>query len=184
MRVLFTTLNLAATRGCKQQMSALHIAYISVGSNLGNKLENCRQGIQSLTQSNARLTAQSHIYQTEPVDYKDQDWFINYAVEIETDLDPFQLMERIQKIQRKAGRTHNKIRFGPRILDLDIILYEDVVICSPQLTIPHPRMHERRFVLQPLCDIDSTILHPVLRVEVQSLLNTLDDKEQRIRHYR
>jgi len=165
-------------------MSALHTAYISVGSNLGNKLENCRQGLQSLTESGTCLTAQSHIYQTEPVDYTDQDWFINYAVKIETDLDPFQLMERIQTIQRNAGRTRDKIRFGPRILDLDIIFYEEVVIYSAQLTIPHPRMHERRFVLQPLCDINSSIRHPVLRVEVQSLLNSLDDKEQRIRHYR
>ena len=70
-------------------MSALHIAYISIGSNLGNKLENCRQGIQSLTEGNVRLTAQSYLYQTEPVDYKDQDWFINCAVKIETDLNPF-----------------------------------------------------------------------------------------------
>jgi len=118
------------------------------------------------------------------VDYKDQDWFINYAVKIETELDPFQLLERIQTIQRKAGRIHDKIRFGPRILDLDIILYDGVVIHSAQLIVPHPRMHERRFVLQPLCDIDPTIIHPVLRMEVQSLLNTLDDKTQRIRQYR
>lgn len=165
-------------------MPALHIAYISVGSNLGNKLENCRQGIQSLTERNVRLTAQSYLYQTEPVDYKDQDWFINYAVKIETHLDPFQLMERIQTIQRKAGRIHDEIRFGPRILDLDIILYDEVVIHSAQLIVPHPRMHERRFVLQPLCDIDPTIIHPVLRMEVQSLLNTLDEKAQRIRRYR
>lgn len=165
-------------------MSVSHIAYISVGSNLGNKLENCRQGIQSLSERSVRLTAQSHIYQTEPVDYKDQDWFINYAVKIETGLDPFQLMERIQTIQRKAGRIHDEIRFGPRILDLDIILYDEVVIHSAQLIIPHPRMHERRFVLQPLCDIDPTIIHPVLRMEVQSLLNTLDEKEQRIRQYK
>ena len=165
-------------------MPALHNAYISVGSNLGNKLENCRQGIQSLTEHNVRIVAQSNLYQTEPVDYKDQGWFINFAVKIETDLDPFQLMERIQTIQRKAGRIHDEIRFGPRILDLDIILYDEVVIHSPQLIVPHPRMHERRFVLQPLCDIDPTIIHPVLRMEVQSLLNTLDEKTQRIRQYR
>ena len=165
-------------------MSAHHIAYISVGSNLGNKLENCRQGIQSLTEHNVWIAAQSNLYQTEPVGYKDQGWFINFAVKIETDLDPFQLMQRIQTIQRKAGRIHDEIRFGPRILDLDIILYDEVVIHSPQLIVPHPRMHERRFVLQPLCDIDPTIIHPVLRMEVQSLLNTLDEKTQRIRQYR
>ena len=164
-------------------MSALPIAYISVGSNLGNKRENCRRGIQSLTRQNAWLKAQSCIYQTEPVDYTDQDWFINYVVKIETNLDPFQLLDRIQTIQRKAGRIQDQIRFGPRILDLDILLFDEVVINSGRLIIPHPRMHKRRFVLKPLCDIDPALIHPVLQTDVQSLLDNLDDNEQRIRRY-
>ncbi len=165
-------------------MSALPIAYISVGSNLGNKLENCRRGIQSLTRQNVWLKAQSCIYQTEPVDYADQDWFINYVVKIETKLDPFQLLDLIQTIQRNAGRIQDEIRFGPRILDLDILLFDGVVINSERLIIPHPRMHKRRFVLKPLCDIDPAIIHPVLGMDVQSLLDTLDDNEQRIHPYR
>ena len=179
MHALFIMESFAATPGSKQ-----HLAYISVGSNLGNKLENCRRGVQSLAGHNTKIKDQSPIYQTEPVDYRDQDWFINYVVKIETDLDPFQLLDRIQTIQREAGRIHDEIRFGPRILDLDIIFYDEVVINSSRLVIPHPRMHERRFVLKPLCDIDPTLIHPVLKLDIQSVLSSLDENEQRIRPYR
>ena len=165
-------------------MTARHTAYISVGSNLGDKLENCRLGIRRLDRDDVWLKAESRIYQTEPVDYTDQDWFINLAVKIETLLDPLRLLQRLQSIQRKAGRLQNAIRFGPRVLDLDIIFYDAVVINSAQLVIPHPRMHKRRFVLQPLCDIDPAIMHPILKTEVRNLLDSLDDYEQRIIEYR
>ena len=163
--------------------SSQHLAYISVGSNLGDKLENCRRGVQALVDHNTIIKVQSPIYQTEPVDYTDQDWFINYVVQLETELDPYQLLDRIQTIQREAGRIHDKIRFGPRILDLDIIFYDEAVINSSRLIIPHPRMHERRFVLKPLCDIDPTLIHPVLKLDVQSMLSTLDEDQQRIHPY-
>ena len=165
-------------------MTARHTAYISVGSNLGDKLENCRLGIRRLDRDDVWLKAESRIYQTEPVDYTDQDWFINLAVKIETLLDPLRLLQRLQSIQRKAGRLQNAIRFGPRVLDLDIIFYDAVVINSAQLVIPHPRMHKRRFVLQPLCDIDPAIMHPILKTDVRNLLDSLDDYEQRIIEYR
>jgi 2-amino-4-hydroxy-6-hydroxymethyldihydropteridine diphosphokinase len=165
-------------------MVARHTAYISVGSNLGDKLENCRRGIRRLERDEVRLKAESRIYQTEPVDYLDQDWFINIVVKIETLLDPFRLLRLLQSIQRKAGRVQDSIRFGPRVLDLDIIFYDEVVIHSAQLVIPHPRMHKRRFVLQPLCDIDPAIMHPVLKTDVRTLQNRLDDNEQRIIEYR
>jgi 2-amino-4-hydroxy-6-hydroxymethyldihydropteridine diphosphokinase len=165
-------------------MTARHTAYISVGSNLGHKLENCRRGIQRLDRDDVWLKAESRIYRTEPVDYTDQDWFINIVVKIETFLDPFRLLQCLQSIQRKAGRLHDSIRFGPRVLDLDIIFYDEAVINSAQLIIPHPRMHKRRFVLQPLCDIDPAINHPVLKTDVRTLLNRLDDNEQRVIEYR
>ena len=165
-------------------MTAPHTAYISVGSNLGDKLENCRRGIRRLERDDIWLKAESRIYQTEPVDYLDQDWFINIVVKIETLLDPSRLLRRLQSIQRKAGRLQESIRFGPRVLDLDIIFYDEAVINSAQLVIPHPRMHKRRFVLQPLCDIDPAIMHPVLKTDVRTLLNRLDDNEQRIIEYR
>jgi 2-amino-4-hydroxy-6-hydroxymethyldihydropteridine diphosphokinase len=161
----------------------MHTAYISVGSNLGDKLENCQRGVASLTRRGCEVTAKSGIYRTEPVDYLDQDWFVNYVVQIETRLKPLDLLDVLHMIQRESGRGPDKTRFGPRILDLDIILYDDITFHSPNQIIPHPRMHKRRFVLQPLCDIDPTLIHPVLKLDVQSLLNSLDADKQRIYPY-
>jgi len=161
-----------------------HTAYISVGSNLGNKLENCKNGIAALTGfGGCIIRDRSRFYKTEPVDYKDQDWFVNAVVKIETVHDPFELLKQILLIQHNAGRNHDAIRFGPRILDLDIILYDDRVINSSRLIIPHPRMHKRRFVLKPLCDIGIKIIHPVLKKNMHYLLDSLNDNEQRIIPY-
>ena len=166
-------------------MSDLHIVYISAGSNMGDRLQNCRKGIESLTESgNSRILAQSRIYTTEPVDYKDQDWFINMMVKLETAHDPFQLLDHIEHIQRAAGRMHDPIRFGPRILDLDIILYDDRIIDSERLVVPHPRMHKRSFVLKPICDIDPAIIHPVLKQDMQSLLKRLGQDKQKVLEYK
>jgi 2-amino-4-hydroxy-6-hydroxymethyldihydropteridine diphosphokinase len=162
-----------------------HTAYISVGSNLGDKLDNCRRGIEALTDTGkCRLIDQSNIYRTEPVDYTDQDWFVNYAVKIETGLNPFSLLDTIKSIERNAGRIKDDVRFGPRVLDMDILLYDEIVLNDPRLTIPHPRMHKRRFVLKPICDIDPHINHPVIKRNMQSLLNNLDEKGQRIVEYK
>lgn len=130
------------------------------------------------------LKDQSWFYKTEPVDYMDQDWFINSVVKIETILDPFQLINELKSIQHDAGRKDNEIRFGPRILDLDIILYDDLIISSSDLKIPHPRMHKRRFVLRPICDIDLKIVHPVFKKDMQCLLDNLGDNTQRIVRYK
>lgn len=163
---------------------ALHTAYISVGSNMGRKLENCRQGITALTCSGtSRLIDQSHIYRTEPVDYKDQDWFVNYMVKIETSLAPYALLETLQSIERDSGRSKGTVRFGPRVLDLDIILYDAIVMDRPDLVIPHPRMHKRRFVLKPICDIDPEIIHPFYNRTMRSLLEDLGEEDQRITEY-
>ena len=165
----------------RARKSDLHIAYISVGSNMGDRLQNCRQGIKSLTSSGPiRLLAQSSVYMTEPVDYLEQDWFINIAIKLETDLDPLQLLDKIESIQRAAGRLQDEIRFGPRVLDLDIIFFDDRIIGSERLVVPHPRMHQRRFVLKPICDIDPTFMHPVLKKDMLTLLNGLGEDEQKV----
>lgn len=162
-------------------MVDLHVAYISAGSNIGDRLQNCRQGITSLAHAaNARILAQSRIYATEPVDYEDQDWFINMMIKLETALDPFQLLDQIKTVQRAAGRQQDTIRYGPRKLDLDIIFFDDRIIDSERLVLPHPRMHRRRFVLKPICDIDPTMIHPVLKEDMQSLLDRLGKDEQRV----
>jgi 2-amino-4-hydroxy-6-hydroxymethyldihydropteridine diphosphokinase len=158
-----------------------HRVFISVGSNLGDKLDNCLRGIAALTESGERmLTGVSRCYRTSPVDYTDQDWFVNAVVKIETPEAPLALLEALIAIQRRMGREDGGIRFGPRVLDLDILLFDECVTHLPQLEIPHPRMHKRAFVLRPMCDIDPTITHPVLEKTIGDLLAVLDDEGQQV----
>jgi len=159
----------------------LNTAYIAVGSNLGDKRSNCARGIDALDQIRGiTVTARAGTYKTAPVDYTDQDWFVNTAVRIETDLSPADLLTRLKQIERDAGRDKKGIRFGPRILDLDIIFYDELVLRTETLDIPHPRMHKRRFVLRPICDIDPTVMHPTLKLPVKSLLAAINDPDQDI----
>jgi 2-amino-4-hydroxy-6-hydroxymethyldihydropteridine diphosphokinase len=151
-----------------------HDAYISIGSNIGNLRDHCCRAIRALgAERRIDVVERSAFYRTAPVDFAAQDWFLNAALKLRTDLHPDQLLDRMQKIQREMGRKENPVRFGPRIIDLDLIFYDDLVLQAPGLIVPHPRMHKRRFVLQPICDIDPTIVHPLLGVSVQYLLNQL-----------
>jgi len=156
-------------------------AYISIGSNMGERLANCQRGIEGLVaDGHSVLVGTSAFYKTSPVDYSEQDWFVNAVVKIETALKPFELLDLLGSIEKAVGRVQNPIRFGPRVLDMDIILYADYVIETDRLIIPHPRMHKRRFVLQPICDIDATIKHPVLGQDVRILLDSLGDDKQKV----
>ncbi len=147
-----------------------HIAFISVGSNLGDPLENCRRAVERLAaEEGIRVTGRSRVYRTEPVGYADQAWFVNQVVRAATELEPEALLDRLHALERDLGKTAPAVRFGPRAIDLDILLYDRQVIDRPGLVIPHPRMHARRFVLKPLCDIDPDIVHPVLGRDVRSL---------------
>jgi len=158
-----------------------HIVYVSVGSNIGNKLENCRNGIKATADSVlSGVLEVSHYYKTEPVDYTEQDWFVNAVAKIETTLDPFKLINELKRIQHSAGRVIDKIRYGPRILDLDIIFYDSAVIKTSGLIIPHPRMHKRHFVLQPMCDIDPNFTHPKLKKTMKYLLKKVMNTKQEI----
>jgi len=132
----------------------------------------------------SELAGQSLFYRTSPVDYLDQDWFVNAAVKIETELGPFDLLGALQGVQQAIGRKKGGIRFGPRVLDLDIIFYDGMILKTPALEIPHPRMHKRRFVLQPICDIDPGIMHPVLNQSVAFLLQSIDGDDQEIQVYK
>jgi len=160
-------------------------AFISIGSNIGNSIENCRKGISALKNAHSiHLKKSSEFYKTEPVDYTDQAWFINIVVEIITSLDPIQLFSTLKRIEKEAGRIENNIRFGPRILDLDILFFDDLVLETSQLVIPHPRMHKRRFVLRPICDINPDFVHPLLHKTMRDLLENLTDKGQGIIEYK
>ena len=165
-------------------MKQKHAVYISIGSNIGNKLKNCQNGIAALIKPGlSLLRKQSPFYSTEPVDYKNQDWFINAVIKIQSIFDPYQLLSEIKSIQQGVGRISDPVRYGPRVLDLDILLYDDLVINSSGLVIPHPRMHKRRFVLKPICDIDPKVVHPVLKKDMRHLLDNLGDG-QKIFEYR
>ena len=158
-----------------------HQAFISVGSNLGDKIENCQKGINGLlADGRSVLVKSSSFYRTSPVDYKDQDWFVNLVVKIKTSLNPFDLLDEMQGIEKAVGRKTSILRFGPRVLDLDIIFFDDQVIQTDILEIPHPRMHKRRFVLKPICDIEPSMMHPLLGKDMRSLLTVLQDSEQRV----
>jgi 2-amino-4-hydroxy-6-hydroxymethyldihydropteridine diphosphokinase len=162
-------------------MAGPSIVYVSVGSNLGDKLENCRRGIVALEAfTEVRVTGRSRFYRTEPVDFTAQDWFVNGAVRLESTLGPFELLDRMLIIQRDAGRPLTGLRFGPRILDLDLLMYDQLVLEDPRLCLPHPRMHRRRFVLQPLCDIDPSIVHPLLGKDVRRLLSEVGEHGQQV----
>ncbi len=162
-------------------MKTGHSAFISVGSNLGDKLRQCRGAIDALAAGGEiRITGQSRMYRTEPVDLTDQAWFVNCVIRVETDLGPLELLERLQAVQRQAGRPAGGVRFGPRVIDLDILLYDALVLEDPSLTLPHPRMHRRRFVLRPLCDIDPDTVHPVSGRTAAALLAALDEDGQQV----
>jgi 2-amino-4-hydroxy-6-hydroxymethyldihydropteridine diphosphokinase len=152
---------------------------------MGAKAANIRGAIAALTSAgDIRLAAQSRLYRTQPVDFTDQDWFVNAVVKVETGLAPLDLLERLQALQRDAGRTGDAVRFGPRVLDLDILLFDQLVMAQPALCIPHPRMHLRRFILVPLCDIDPAVVHPVLQRDARALLQGLSQEGQEVVEFR
>ena len=155
------------------------IAYIGLGSNLGDKKANCRKAIALLAKS-GRVTSVSSLYRTEPMGYADQDDFVNAVVEIETGLSPEALLQQCRSIEDELGRVRT-IRWGPRTIDVDILLYGAAMIETPELTIPHPLLHTRRFVLVPLCEIAPQTLHPKLRKTASDLLAELHDHQRVLR---
>ena len=156
--------------------------YISIGSNIGDRRANLTRAADALNQTESvNVTDASPFYMTEPVDYTDQDWFVNAVLKIETALLPHELLYVLKGIETKMGQHEKSVRFGPRIIDLDIVYYRDQVVKEEGLEIPHPRMHKRYFVLKPLYDIDRDILHPVFQKSPGELLREMKDKEnQRI----
>ena len=138
---------------------ASHTAYLSLGSNLGDREANLRAAIAALADAGARVVKISSLYETEPVDYLDQPWFLNCAVEAETELPPLDLLHALGGIEARLG-SQKEFAKGPRLLDMDILLYGDESIASPELQIPHPRMLQRNFVLAPLAEIAPKLQHP------------------------
>lgn len=152
-------------------MDSYSTAFLSLGSNKGKKSQNLNNAVMLLgSEDHTRIVKISRIYKTEPQDYQAQDWFENMAVKIQTTLDPESLLSFLKRIETTLDKTGKEFRYGPRIIDLDIIYYNDMVFNNEFLSIPHPKMHERCFVLQPVCDIGPETIHPVLKQKTSELL--------------
>src|SRR6201998_2549774 len=149
--------------------------YIALGTNVGEREPNLLQALLLLPESGVHIRRVSSIYETEPVDYLDQEWFLNMVLEAQTELDPLDLLTAPPCMDARMG-SRKAFAKGPRKIDLDILLYGNETIDTPELQVPHPRMLERKFVLIPLAEIASNLRHPSWKSGVTSLLASLRDK--------
>jgi 2-amino-4-hydroxy-6-hydroxymethyldihydropteridine diphosphokinase len=153
------------------------IVYLSLGSNLGDREATFRAAIAALPPAGVLVRRESSIYETEPVDFLDQPWFLNCVVEAETEMEPHALLQSLRAIESQMG-SQKEFAKGPRKLDLDILLYGAETVATPDLQIPHPRMLQRKFVLTPLAEIAPNLQHPSWQATASTLLARLSDPSQ------
>ena len=145
-----------------------HTVYLALGSNLGDRVQNLKAAVTALSPQMV-VKAKSNVYETLPWGYEDQPRFLNMALKAETYLKPEPLLKHLKRLEIALGRKAS-FQNGPRLIDIDILLYDDLVLDTPALTIPHPHMHERGFVLLPLTDIAPDLIHPLTKKSVQEML--------------
>ena len=145
-----------------------HIVYLALGSNLDDRLANLKQAVASLSPQ-MDVKAKSHIYETLPWGYEEQPKFLNQVVKVQTYLEPEPLLKHIKRLEIALGRKAS-FQNGPRLIDIDILFYDEIILNTPDLTIPHPRLHERGFVLLPMMDIAPDLVHPLTRKSIREMV--------------
>jgi 2-amino-4-hydroxy-6-hydroxymethyldihydropteridine diphosphokinase len=152
--------------------------YLGLGSNIGDREDSLQRAITALHSQDLRIDRLSSVYETSPRDNTDQPWFLNLVAEASTELFPVRLLLRVMNIERRLGRKRT-VDKGPRTIDIDILLFGNAVVDTPRLMIPHPRLTERRFVLEPLAELAPDLRHPVTKRSIRDLLGATADQPLR-----
>jgi 2-amino-4-hydroxy-6-hydroxymethyldihydropteridine diphosphokinase len=156
--------------------------FLGIGTNLGNRESNLKEAIARIEEYIGKVVKSSSVYETEPWGFQTGDEFLNMVVKVETKLTPSGLLGRILMTGSLSGRVRGEKQYSSRVIDIDILLYEDLIIDEKSLKIPHPLMHERRFVMIPLCEIEPEMVHPVFKKSISSLLKSCKDKSKVLPH--
>lgn len=165
-----------------------NIAYIGIGSNLGEKTQNCLEAIQMIqAHPDCEVLRASSLYETEPLTLnatENSAWYANAVIKIRTYLNPYKLFQFLQDIEQKLGRPAEREKWSPRVIDLDLLFYNNDLIKTESLKVPHPELHKRRFVLEPLVEIEPDFIHPIKGESSQTLLAKLVDNNKVVPLYR
>ena len=156
----------------------MNIVFLGIGTNLGDRERNLGQAVENIEEYIGHVLKSSSVYETEPWGFQTSDKFLNMVVKVETQLIPSALLERILMIENLAGRVRGSERYSSRLIDIDIILYEAMIVDEESLKIPHPLLQERRFVLVPLCELAPYVIHPVLQKTFAELLEICEDSSE------
>lgn len=157
------------------------VAYLGLGSNIGDRVGYIQQAYKLLNDTEGiSITNCSSLYETEPYGFKDQEWFVNAALEIETDLEPYILLEQCQRIEKQLGRVRHPEapQWGPRTIDIDILLYDNLIVADGSLQVPHPRLHLRAYALVPILEIAPDLVHPILGSSILDMHSALECPEE------
>ena len=152
-----------------------HIVYLALGSNMGNRLSNLKAAVLNLTPQ-MTVKQKSSVYETPPWGFTEQDAFLNQVVKVTTYLEPEPLLRHLKRMETALGRVPN-FQNGPRVIDIDILFFDKMIINTPPLVVPHPRLHERAFVLVPLAEIEPDFMHPILQRPINKILEDVDRSE-------
>ena len=156
----------------------MEIVFLGIGTNLGNRESNLEQAVARIEEYIGPVLNSSSIYETAPWGFQSEDEFLNMVVKVETELIPSGLLGRILMIESLLGRVRGEKRYSSRLIDVDILLYENLIINEASLKIPHPLLQERKFILVPLCEIASEVIHPILKKSVAELLEICEDRSE------